>query len=122
MEKKNLVIYQIFVRNYSEEGTFKKVEEDLSRLKELGIDIIYLTPIHEIGIENRKGTWGSPYAIKDYFSISSDLGNLDDFHDLVNKTHELGMKIILDMVFNHTSPDNVLVKSHPEYYFYKDGK
>lgn len=122
MEKKNLVIYQIFVRNYSKEGTFKKVTEDLTRLKELGIDIIYLTPIHEIGVENRKGTWGSPYAIKDYFSISPDLGTLSDFHELVDKTHELGMKIILDMVFNHTSPDNVLIDLHPEYYFYKNGK
>lgn len=122
MERKNQVIYQIFVRNYSKEGTFNKVKEDLPRLKDLGIDIIYLTPIHEIGIKNRKGTWGSPYAIKDYFSISSDLGTLDDFCALVEQTHKLGMKIILDMVFNHTSPDNVLVKSHPEYYFYKNGK
>ena len=122
MKKKNLVIYQIFIRNYSKEGTFKKVTEDLPRLKELGIDIIYLTPIHEIGVENRKGTWGSPYAIKDYFSISPDLGTLSDFHELVDKTHELGMKIILDMVFNHTSPDNILINSHPEYYFYKNGK
>lgn len=122
MKKENQVIYQIFVRNYSKEGTFKKVEEDLPRIKNLGVDIVYLLPIYQIGELNRKGTYGSPYAIKDYFSISPDLGNMDDFVSLVNKVHELGMKIILDMVFNHTSPDNVLVSSHPEYYFYRNGK
>lgn len=119
---KNLVIYQVFVRNFSIEGTFKKVEEDLERIKDLGTDIVYLMPIHEIGKLHRKGTWGSPYAIRDYFSISKDLGTMEDFISLVERTHKLGMKLILDMVFNHTSPDNVLVKSHPEYYFYKKGK
>ena len=122
MNKDYKVIYQIFVRNYSLEGTFKSVEMDLDRIEDLGVDIIYLTPIHEIGVLQRKGSYGSPYAIKDYFSISKDLGTLDDFISLVNKIHEKGMKIILDMVFNHTSPDNVLVNSHPEYYFYRDGK
>ena len=72
MVKGNEIIYQIFVRNYSQEGTFQAVQQDLNRLKELGVDIIYLMPIHEIGIKNRKGTWGSPYAIKDYYSISKD--------------------------------------------------
>lgn len=122
MKKENQVIYQIFVRNYSKEGTLKKVEEDLERIKELGVDVIYLMPIHEIGVLNRKGTYGSPYAIKDYFSISPDLGNMDDFVSLVNKVHKLGMKIIIDMVFNHTAPDNVIIKTHPEYYFYRNGK
>ena len=118
----NQVIYQIFVRNYSREGTFSIVEKDLKRIKELGTDIIYLMPIHEIGKENRKGTYGSPYAIKDYYSITPDYGTLDDFKSLIGATHDLGMKIIIDMVFNHTSPDNVLIKEHPEYYFYKNGK
>ncbi|MCR5184621.1 MAG: alpha-amylase [Bacilli bacterium] len=118
----NEVIYQIFVRNYSLEGTFNAVERDLVRIHDLGVDIIYLTPIHEIGVLNRKGTYGSPYAIKDYFSISKDLGSKEDFISLVNAIHQKGMRIILDMVFNHTSPDNVLVDTHPEYYFYKNGK
>ncbi len=122
MDKRYQVIYQIFVRNYSKKGTLEKVRQDLKRIKDLGVDIIYLTPIHEIGFKKRKGKWGSPYAIKDYFSISSDLGTFEDFNNLVNEVHHLGMKIILDMVFNHTSPDNVLVKEHPEYYFYKNGK
>ena len=83
MLKGNEVIYQIFVRNYSVEGTFKKVEEDLPRIKELGVDIIYLMPINEIGVKNRKGTYGSPYASKDYFSISNDLGTLKDLKNLI---------------------------------------
>ena len=79
-------------------------------------------PIHEIGIKNRKGTYGSPYAVKDYYSISKDLGTKEDFLSLINSTHKLGMKIIIDMVFNHTAPDSVLLEQHPEYYFYRDGK
>lgn len=122
MVKGNEIIYQIFVRNYSQKGTFQAVQQDLDRLKELGVDIIYLMPIHEIGIKNRKGTWGSPYAIKDYYSISKDLGTKEDFISLINATHKMGMKIIMDMVFNHTSPDSVMLEKHPEYYFYKDGK
>ena len=118
----NNVIYQIFPRNYSVNGTFKIIENDLKRIKELGVDIIYLMPIHIIGSKNRKGTYGSPYAIKDYYSISPDLGDLSDFSSLVNKTHELGMKLILDMVFNHTSPDNVLLNEHEDYYFHRNGK
>lgn len=120
--KYNSIIYQIFPRNHSKEGTFKKIEEDLKRISSLGVEIIYLMPIHEIGIKKRKGTYGSPYAIKNYFSISPDLGTLEDFKSLVNKTHELGMKIILDMVFNHTSPDNILLENHEDYYYHKDGK
>ena len=122
MVKGNDIIYQIFVRNYSKEGTFQAVQQDLPRLKELGVDIIYLMPIHEIGIKNRKGTWGSPYAIKDYYSISKDLGTKDDFISLITTTHKMGMKIIMDMVFNHTSPDSVILEKHPEYYFYRNGK
>lgn len=121
MNKANQCIYQIFTRNYSNEGTFKRVEEDLPRIKELGIDIVYLLPIHEIGEINRKGTYGSPYSIKDYYSICSMYGTLEDFKSLVNKVHEYGMNIILDMVFNHTSYDNVLIKEHPDFYFYRDG-
>lgn len=122
MLKGNEVIYQIFVRNYSQEGTFNKVAEDLPRLKDLGVDIIYLMPINEIGVKNRKGTYGSPYASKNYFSISSDLGNIQELQNLIEKTHKNGMKIILDMVFNHTAPDSKMYYEHPEMYFYRDGK
>ena len=119
MLKGNEVIYQIFVRNYSNDGSFKSIENDLQRIKDLGVDIIYLMPINEIGNKNRKGTYGSPYASKDYFSISPDLGTLDDLKNLIKATHEKGMKIIVDMVFNHTAPDSKLFLEHPEFYYRK---
>ena len=120
--KYNDIIYQIFPRNHSYQGGFKSIEKDLNRVKDLGVDIIYLMPIHIIGEVNRKGIDGSPYAIKDYFSISPELGDINDFKSLVNKVHALGMTLILDMVFNHTSPDNVLLKEHEDYYYHKNGK
>lgn len=122
MNTNNQIFYQIFIRNHSKEGTIKAVTKDLQRIHSLGIDIIYLMPINEIGLEKRKGTMGSPYASKNYFSISKDLGTLEDLKDLINETHKFGMKIILDMVFNHTSPDNVLVTTHKDFYYLKDGK
>ena len=120
--KQNDVIYQIFPRNHYLGHNFKDIAHDLDRIKELGTTIIYLMPIHIIGHKNKKGTYGSPYAIKDYYSIDPFLGVLEDFKTLVNKTHDLGMKLILDMVFNHTSPDNVLLDDHEDYYFHKNGK
>ena len=114
-------IYQIFPRNYSKEGTFKKITEDLDRIESLGVNILYLLPINKIGEKERKGTYGSPYATQDYFSISPDLGTLEDLKELVDETHKRGMKIILDMVFNHTAPDCVLFLEHPDYYYLKNG-
>ena len=110
------VIYQIFPRNYSKEGTFKEIKNDLNRIKDLGVDIIYLMPINEVGQVSHKGTYGSPYAIKDYYSISKDLGTKEDLKALIKATHKLGMKIIVDMVFHHTSPDSVLTDNHIEFY------
>ena len=121
MESK-LLIYQVFVRNYSKEGTFEAVRKDLPRIQSLGVDILYLLPIHPIGVLARKGTWGSPYAIKDYFAIDESHGTKEDFLRLIEDTHRFGMKIIMDMVFHHTSPDNPLLIEHPEFYFYKNGK
>ena len=119
---RNQMIYQVFVRNYSEEGTFNALRKDLKRIKELGTDILYLMPIHPIGELNRKGTMGSPYAIKDYYGISPDLGTLDDFKLLIKETHELDMKLMIDVVFHHTAPDHVWVKEYPHFYVYKKGK
>jgi glycosidase len=114
---RNTFIYQVFVRNYSEAGTFKEVEKDLDRIKELGVDYVYLLPIHEIGQIDRKGELGSPYAIKDYYSINHEYGNLEDFESLVQAVHNKGMKVMMDVVFNHTSPDSLLIKEHPEYFY-----
>ena len=116
---RNIVLYSIFVRNYSKEGTFKSVEKDLDRIKDLGVDVIWLMPIHPIGKEKRKGALGSPYAISDYRKINPEYGTLEDFKDLVKAIHERGMKVIIDVVFNHTSPDSVLATMHPEWFYHK---
>jgi glycosidase len=118
---RNQFIYQVFVRNYSEEGTFQALIKDLDRIQDLGTDILYLLPIHPIGIKERKGVYGSPYAIKDYTGISEDLGTLEDFKKLVTETHSRGMRLMLDVVYHHTAPDHPWVKEHPEFYHWKEG-
>lgn len=116
----NQSIYQVFVRNYSEEGTLKKVTEDLERIKDMGFDYLYLMPINPIGVLNRKGTLGSPYAISDYWSINPEFGTLDDFKELINKAHNLDLKVMMDIVLNHTSPDSKYIKEgHNDYYYHK---
>lgn len=117
---RNQVMYSIFVRNYSEEGTFQKVEEDLDRIQALGVDIIWLMPIHPLGIKARKGSLGSPYAIQDYRAINPEFGNMDDFVSLVDAIHAKGMKVIIDVVYNHTSPDSWLALHHPEWFYHKE--
>ena len=113
---KNAVIYQINTRQFTEEGTFKAAESHLPRLKDLGVDILWLMPIHEIGQKNRKGTLGSPYAVRDYLSVNSEFGTLEDLKHFVQEAHKLGMYVILDWVANHTAWDNPLVEEHPEWY------
>ena len=117
---RNKVMYQIFVRNFSQEGTFEKVRERLGEIKELGTDIIWLMPIHPIGRIQRKGSLGSPYAISDYRAINPEFGTLDDFKALVSDIHAHGMKCMIDVVYNHTSPDSVLSKEHPEWFYHKE--
>lgn len=114
---RNQIIYSVFVRNYSEKGDFKSLEADLDRIKGIGVDIIWLMPIYPIGSSHRKGSMGSPYAISDYRAINPELGTLEDFTDLLEKIHQLGMKCIIDIVYNHTSADSVLAKTHPEYFY-----
>ncbi len=116
---RNQMMYQIFVRNYSKEGTFAQVEKDLPRIKALGADIIWLMPIHPIGRAQRKGSLGSPYAISDYRAVNPEFGTLEDFQSLVAAIHEMGMKCIIDVVYNHTSPDSVLREEHPDWFFHK---
>ncbi len=116
---RNTVIYSIFVRNYSEEGTFEAVRKDIGRIKDLGVDIIWLMPIHPIGKKERKGSLGSPYAIQDYRKINPEFGTLEDFERLVETIHENGLKCIIDVVYNHTSPDSWLSENHPEWFYHK---
>lgn len=112
----NRVIYEVFVRNFSDEGNLKGVERQIPRLKELGVDVIWLMPIYTPGVEGRWGTYSSPYAVRDYKGIDPDYGTADDLRSLVSAIHQNGMEIWLDWVANHTSKDNVWVYSHPEYY------
>ena len=116
---RNQMIYSVFVRNYSHEGTFEKVREDLPRIRSLGADIIWLMPIHPIGRSNRKGSLGSPYAIRDYRAVNPEYGTLEDFKALADSIHALGMKVIIDVVYNHTSPDSWLRENHPEWFYHK---
>ncbi|MCH3976570.1 MAG: alpha-amylase family glycosyl hydrolase [Bacilli bacterium] len=119
---RNATIYQIFPRNYSVAGNLNAITKDLPRLSDLGIDFIYLLPIHPIGEKDRKGKMGSPYSIKDYRAIAPDLGTIQDFDTLVREAHNLDIKIMMDVVFNHTSRDSVLLSEHPDWFYLKDGK
>jgi glycosidase len=113
---KSATIYQINTRQFTDEGTFRAAEKHLPRLKALGVDILWLMPIHKIGEKNRKGSLGSPYSVKDYYSVNPEFGTLDDLKHFVGAAHEQGMYVILDWVANHTSWDNNLVGEHPEWY------
>ncbi len=116
---RNLVIYSVYVRNHTPEGTFRALEADLPRIKALGTDMIWLMPIHPIGVEGKKGSLGCPYSISDYRAVNPAYGSLDDFRHLVGSIHALGMKCIIDVVYNHTSHDAVLLSEHPEFYWRK---
>src|SRR5262249_5279717 len=109
------VIYQIFPRNFSNEGNFKAVTAQLDRLKELGVTILWLMPIHPIGQVKKKGTIGSPYAVQDYYAINPDYGTRDDLKKLISESHRHNMKVVIDIVANHTAWDSVLMK-HPDWY------
>jgi len=98
-------IYEIYVRAFSREGTFSAVTERLPALKDLGVVGLWLMPVYPIGREGRKGRLGSPYAVRDYFTVNPEYGTEEDFKTLVQEAHRLGLKIILDMVLNHVAPD-----------------
>ncbi|HOP03152.1 MAG TPA: alpha-amylase family glycosyl hydrolase [Tenuifilaceae bacterium] len=113
---KNATIYEVNIRQFTPEGTFAAFQQHLPRLKDLGVDILWIMPIHPIGELNRKGELGSYYSIKDYKAVNPEFGTIDDFKNLVNEAHKHGMKIIIDWVANHTSHDNHLAYSNPEFY------
>lgn len=113
---KNATIYEVNVRQYTPEGTFKAFEPHLARLKEMGIDIIWLMPVNPIGVKNRKGTLGSEYSVKDYYAVNPEFGTMDDLKSLVKKIHEMGMYVIIDWVANHSAWDNKLAEEHPDWY------
>ena len=129
----NAVMYQVHIRNYSPEGTFNAFTQDIPKLKKLGVKIIYLMPVQEIGLENRKAgrkllaaqlkdsvlqtkIMGNPYALKDYRSIQASYGSADDLKKLIATAHQHQMYVIMDWVANHTAWDHVWVKKHPDFY------
>lgn len=119
LDLRNQVIYQVYPRQYSKDGTFEALRQDLDRIADLGVSILYLLPIHPIGHIGRKGVDGCPYSISDYYGIAEELGTMEDFDRLVLDAHKKGLKVMLDIVFNHTSRDSKLTKQHPEW-FYKN--
>ena len=114
----NQIIYSVYVRNHTPEGTFRAVIPDLDRIRALGTDIIWFLPIHPIGVEGKKGSLGCPYANRDYRAVNPAYGTLEDFKALVQQIHARGMKCMIDVVYNHTSPDSVLYQEHPEYFYH----
>jgi len=119
---KNKVIYEVNIRQYTPEGTFKEFKKYLPELKKLGVDILWFMPIFPISEKNRKGKLGSYYSIKNYRTVNPKFGSMDDFKALVKEAHRMGFKVILDWVANHTGWDNKMIEEHPEWYTQEDGK
>ncbi|HEY8197925.1 MAG TPA: alpha-amylase family glycosyl hydrolase, partial [Gemmatimonadales bacterium] len=109
-------LYEVFVQDFSPSGNFRGVIDGLDRIQSAGADVIWLMPIYPIGLLNRKGTLGSPYAVRDYRAINPAYGSAADLRALAQAAHGRGMKLILDWVPNHTSPDHPWIKAHPDYY------
>lgn len=113
---KSAVIYEANLRQGTPTRNFKGLQLELPRLKDLGVDVIWLMPIHPISEAERKGTLGSYYAVKDYKAVNPEFGSMEDLKELVRTAHTLGMKVILDEVCNHTGVDNAWVAEHPDWY------
>lgn len=114
-------IYELNTRQLTPEGTFAAAEAELPKLKEMGVDIIWMMPLQPIGKLTRKGTLGSYYSIIDYCAFNPEFGTREDFEHFLAKAHELGMKVILDWVANHTAPDSEWTKNEGWHYRDADG-
>ena len=110
------VLYEVNVRQYTEEGTFKAFEKHLKRLKNMGVNTLWFMPIHPISKTERKGTLGSYYAVDDYMAVNPEFGTMEDFQHLVDKAHKMGFKVMLDWVANHTGWDHKWITDHPDWY------
>jgi cyclomaltodextrinase / maltogenic alpha-amylase / neopullulanase len=117
---KNLTIYEVNLRQYTPGGTFREFADHLPRLAEMGVGILWFMPVQPVGILNRKGTLGSYYSISDYMAVDPAYGTLEEFRELVDRIHNMGMFVLLDWVANHTSWDNVLTASNPAFYRHND--
>ncbi len=117
------VVYSIYVRAHTGEGTFRAIVPDLDRIRALGADWIWFMPIHPIGVKGKKGSLGCPYANRDYRTVNPAYGSMEDFRALCGEIRRRGMKVMIDVVYNHSSPDAVLLGEHPEFYWRgADGK
>ena len=112
----NTNVYEVNVRQYTSEGTFNAFAAHLPRLKEMGVQTLWFMPVTPIAKKEMKGTMGSYYACSDYTSINPEFGTLDDFKKLVKQAHDMGFKVIIDWVANHTGWDHVWTKQHPDYF------
>lgn len=109
-------IYEVNLRQYTVEGTFNAFAKELPRLANMGVETLWFMPIHPISVLNRKGTLGSYYAVQDYTATNSEFGSIEDFKTLVREAHQLGLKVIIDWVANHSGNDNVWIAQHPGYF------
>ncbi len=114
------VLYEMNVRQFTPEGTFAAAAQQLPRLRDLGVDIVWLMPVHPIGGKGRKGSLGSYYAIRDYMDVNPEMGTMADFEQFLDCAHELGLRVILDYVANHTSPDAAWVTERPAEWYVRD--
>lgn len=113
---KDTIMYEVNIRQYTEEGTFNAFAEHLPTLKDMGVTVLWIMPIHPISVTNRSGVLGSYYSITDYCAVNPEFGTAEDFKALVDKAHELGIKVMMDWVANHTGWDSAWIDEHPEWY------
>src|SRR6187399_476281 len=109
-------IYEVNVRQYTPEGTFNAFAKHLDRLKQMGVQTLWFMPINPISKVDRKGLMGSYYAVSDYTKINPEFGTLDDWKELVKHAHDMGFKVIIDWVPNHSGADNRWITEHPDFY------
>jgi glycosidase len=109
-------IYEVNIRQYTPEGTFKAFEQHIPRLHNMGIDILWLMPVTPISAEKRQGTYGSYYAASSYIDIDPLYGTIDDFRSLITTAHYYNMKVMIDWVANHTGYDHQWTKKYPAWY------
>jgi glycosidase len=113
---RDATIYSVYLRSFSQEGTFAGLEKRIPELKRTGVTVLWLMPIHPVGAKNRKGTLGSPYSVRDYYGVNPEFGTMADFKRLLGVVHKNGLKLIIDMVANHTAWDNPMIAEHPEWF------
>jgi glycosidase len=113
-------IYEVNLRQYTPEGTFEAFAGSLPRLKDMGIRILWFMPVTPISLKDRLGTLGSYYSVKDYTSTNPEFGSIGDFKTLVSQAHELGLKVIVDFIADHTGNDHAWIQEHPEFYLWGD--